>query len=198
MRCSMEMGIQHKDSPRTCSIEVRMRHGQWYSMDVKHVHIAFTYTSNMQHGDSINMQQGHTTQTRACSMDIRHGPSTAWICNLDMSMDIEHEQVLQHGKQQGYATGTCSSDMQQGHAAGTYILLKTLAFSLCRVDLDSGTGFPVWCGKGREKRKFALFSFALGAFAFCRARFSSRPRALFCFSLASAKKALAHTSVFQI
>jgi hypothetical protein len=45
-------------------------------------------------------------------------------------------------------------------------------------NLDFGTGFPVWCGKGREKREFALFSFALGAFLFLRSN-TGRSRALF-------------------
>jgi hypothetical protein len=45
-------------------------------------------------------------------------------------------------------------------------------------DLGSGTGFPVWCGRGRKMRKLALFSFAHGSHAFL---------CFFFFALASAK-----------
>jgi hypothetical protein len=49
----------------------------------------------------------------------------------------------------------------------------------CRVALSSKTGFRVLCGKGRKKRKFTLFSFALGTFPFFALVFSSRSRARF-------------------
>jgi hypothetical protein len=50
----------------------------------------------------------------------------------------------------------------------------------------------VW--EGGKSANSHVSSFALGAFAFVRALFSSRFRALFCFALTSTKKAPAPTS----
>jgi hypothetical protein len=72
-------------------------------------------------------------------------------------------------KQHGIATGTKSMN-------NANILLNTLAFSPSMwIWAALELGFQ--CVK---KHKFALFSFALGAFAYFRNSFSSCFRALFC------------------
>jgi hypothetical protein len=51
------------------------------------------------------------------------------------------------------------------------------------MDLGSGTGFAMWCAKKkRKKSEFALFSFALCAFAFI-----ALSRSYLCFALANVK-----------
>jgi hypothetical protein len=59
---------------------------------------------------------------------------------------------------------TCRKDIHTVH------LSQDPCFSPCRVVMGSGTGIPVWFGKGRKKREFALrprhFCFFLACFFF--------------------------------
>jgi hypothetical protein len=58
-------------------------------------------------------------------------------------------------------------------------LTQDSCFSPSRVALGSGTWFPVLCVKGRKMGGFALFSFALGAFAFSRTLYFALPSSFF-------------------
>jgi hypothetical protein len=58
-------------------------------------------------------------------------------------------------------------------------LTHDTCFSLCRVDLDSGTGFPVCCRKRRKDRVFALCFFRAQLFRFYTRSFIFVPHAFF-------------------
>jgi hypothetical protein len=79
-------------------------------------------------------------------MDLPHGHAA---CAFNMDMQYRHQA-------QKFRT-----DMQHEQAAWSRKDMHS--------DLDSGTGFPVWCGKGREKREFGLDAFAVFALSrsFC-------------------------------
>ncbi len=163
MSSSQNVTMRHRRGHAvwTCSIDVcttcKCR------VDMKHAHVARTCRKDM---------HGHEEWT--WSVDLQHAHA-AWKCSMD----------IQHRKQNGHAEWTSSKEKQQRHAAGTCIhLTQDPCFSPCRGDLDSWTGFPEGCSKGRKRR---FFSFALSAFALFALDFLLAPALFFYVALAYMK-----------
>jgi hypothetical protein len=134
---------------------------------MKHRHAARAMYCTVAWTCSRDIQHAHGAWTR--SMDIQHGHA-AWTYCIDMRHGMKHrnsEGTCSLNKQHGKAAGACNGDMH------SFTFLKTLAF-LCREYLGSGTGFPMWCGKGRKRHEFAPF--LLGAYDFLRSFFFALPR----------------------
>jgi hypothetical protein len=94
---------------------------------------------------SMNMQHSMGLASRTCSMEHvawtcrdmqhRHDSHEAWAC----SIHIQHVRTDWTSSMDNW---TCIHPIQEPY------------ISLCPVDLDSGTMFPVWCGTGGKKRFF--------------------------------------------
>ncbi len=147
----------------------------------RHGHAARTCRKDMQHEHAGTCSLNRKHEPAACtySMDTQHAHAVStWSTEIQnaartCSMNKKHE---------------ISKEMQQGHAD---ILHMTLAFPSAEWP---GPGFKYGATKwGKSVNPhFCLFCarrFHFFALNFLRAYFSSRSRALFCFALASAKKA---------
>ncbi len=196
----MQHAIQQGNAVWTCSMDMQLWHAAWtcgIDIDMRYEHAAWT---NVQHGNAewtwiMNMKHGPSART--CSMGTQHGHA-AWHAAGTYSLDKKHAHAAwtrNMDMKHGHAAWTWSTEIQNGHGACTSSKEKQLrhaawacirltqdpCFSFFRVDLGSGTRFPV---------RMRVFSFALGAFHFFALVFLHAPALVFSLRAREREKAI--------